>query len=59
MQEITSKIERIVNRAIPLSDCPVKRSNEEWRRVNLTNDILKLLQENKPYTPVEQTKQHY
>ena len=56
--EITSKIERIVRRAIPLSDCPVKRSNEEWRRENLKNDILKLLQENKPYTPVEQTK-HY
>jgi hypothetical protein len=56
--EITSKIERIVHRAIPLSDCPVKRANDEWRRENLKNDILKLLQENKPYTPVEQTK-HY
>jgi len=59
MSEITSNIQRIVNRAIPLSDCPVKRANDEWRRGNLTNDILKLLQENKPYTPVQQTKHHY
>ena len=36
-------IEEIVIRAIPLSDCPVKRMHEQYRRENLTKNIQHLL----------------
>ena len=38
-------IEEIVIRAIPLSDCPVKRMHEQYRRENLTKNIQHLLNE--------------
>jgi len=45
MENIQDKIEQIVKRALTLSDCPVKRMNEEWRRINLTKAINTLLDE--------------
>lgn len=40
-------ISEIVIRAIPLSDCPVKRMHEEYRREQLVINIQKLLDEQK------------
>jgi hypothetical protein len=37
------EIIKIVNVAIPLSDCPVKRSHEIWRREQLTKRINELI----------------
>lgn len=38
-------ITEIVTRAIPLSDCPVKRMHEQYRREQLVINIQKLLDE--------------
>lgn len=37
------EIEKIVQRAIPLSSCPTTKANEITRRVWLKREILKLL----------------
>ena len=40
--ENTAELIKIVNRAIPLSECAVKRMHEEWRRERLLKDIKEL-----------------
>ena len=43
--ENTAELIKIVNSAIPLSECAVKRMHEEWRRERLLKDIQKLLEQ--------------
>lgn len=50
-------VEQIVEKAIPLSSCPVKKQHELARRIWLLNKINALLEDNKrKYNPVTETK---
>lgn len=48
---------QIVNQAIPLSDCAIKRSHEIWRREKLKTNIKKLISKelSQQFNAVEQT----
>ena len=50
------ELKALVNKVIPLSDCPLKKAKEQWQRERLTEKIRQVISDKKPFDPREQFK---
>jgi hypothetical protein len=50
------EIKALVNKAIPLSDCPLKQAKEKWQRDKLAEKIRHVISDKRPFDPRTETK---